>query len=433
MAVLAPGGADELPRAFLVVFLVGLVVFWLGIRSIGAIFYKSPWTIAALGLALTLRHRIPRTGANTLEGYLHPRMIAFALGLLALSSIVGRRPLNALVFLALSGLLHPTTTAWFTIWAAALALMTLEENRKSLLMLAIAGIAGVGWLLIRGALAGRFAVMDAEWISVLASKDYIFPTDWSAGTWIMHLLTVAVITGTYVFRRRAARLVPGETGLVAGCLALLVTFLVSLPFIGARVALAVQLQTSRIFWMLDFTATVYLVWFLCEMTPPPREAPATGHKRARWAALALGLIALTRGLWVTFVEHPERAVIEIGLPADDWNDALRWLASTPADRHVLADPGHAWRYGTSVRVGAVHDVYQEEVKDSAMALYSRAVALRVLQRIRDADDFAHMPADAMVSLGQKYDLDYFVTDRSMPLPIAYKNSRFTVYALKGQR
>lgn len=39
---------------------------------------------ALLGL-LTLRHRIAKTGANTLEGYMHPRQLAFGVGVLALT------------------------------------------------------------------------------------------------------------------------------------------------------------------------------------------------------------------------------------------------------------------------------------------------------------------------------------------------------------
>ena len=59
---------------------------------------------------------------------------------------------------------------------------------------------------------------------------------------------------------------------------------------------------------------------------------------------------------------------------------MRWLARQPADVHVLADPGHAWKYGTSVRVAAERDVLLEEVKDSALAIYSRDVAVRVVER-----------------------------------------------------
>ena len=66
------------------------------------------------------------------------------------------------------------------------------------------------------------------------------------------------------------------------------------------------------------------------------------------------------------------------LPGDDWTAALVWVADhTPTDAFVLADPGHAWKYGTAVRIGAARDVYLEETKDVAMAMYSQASAARV--------------------------------------------------------
>ena len=55
---------------------------------------------------------------------------------------------------------------------------------------------------------------------------------------------------------------------------------------------------------------------------------------------------------------------------------------------MLADPGHAWKYGTSVRVSAARDVFLEEVKDSALAIYSRDVASRVVERTAAIGDFA---------------------------------------------
>ena len=50
--------------------------------------------------------------------------------------------------------------------------------------------------------------------------------------------------------------------MVIGCLALVAVFFVALVLNALRVALAIQLQPARIFWMLDFTATAYLVWAL---------------------------------------------------------------------------------------------------------------------------------------------------------------------------
>ena len=69
------------------------------------------------------------------------------------------------------------------------------------------------------------------------------------------------------------------------------------------------------------------------------------------------------------VEHPDRALFALHRPASDWDDALRWIRTQPIDAHVLAEPGHAWKYGTSVRVAAERDVFLEEVKDSAVAIY----------------------------------------------------------------
>ena len=46
---------------------------------------------AALGAAFTLRHAIAKTGANTLEGYFHPRQLAFALGLWGVAMFLRRR------------------------------------------------------------------------------------------------------------------------------------------------------------------------------------------------------------------------------------------------------------------------------------------------------------------------------------------------------
>ena len=81
-----------------------------------------------------------------------------------------------------------------------------------------------------------------------------------------------------------------------------------------------------------------------------------------------------------------------------WRDAMDWLRSQPVDVHVLADPGHAWRYGSSVRIAAGRDVFLEEVKDAAIGMYSRDVAMRVLTRTRAIDDFTRSPPNAPVPL-----------------------------------
>jgi hypothetical protein len=180
--------------------------------------------------------------------------------------------------------------------------------------------------------------------------------------------------------------------------------------------------------MLDLTATIYAVW---AMADAGRRMPGEATRNRRAAAVACALIGLAavRGAWVMWVEHPGRPVVQAGLPQDDWQDAMDWLRRQPADTHVLADPSHAWRHATSVRVAAGRDVYLEEMKDAAMAMYSRRVAMRVAERLVAMDDFDGLTPASARALADRFGLDVLVTERVIDLPLAYRNARFSIYRL----
>jgi hypothetical protein len=78
------------------------------------------------------------------------------------------------------------------------------------------------------------------------------------------------------------------------------------------------------------------------------------------------------------VERPERPLVELGLTPSPWHLAMTWIRSQPVAVHVLADPGHAWKYGTSLRVSGRRDVFLEDVKDSAIAIRT----MMTLRRLR---------------------------------------------------
>jgi hypothetical protein len=75
-------------------------------------------------------------------------------------------------------------------------------------------------------------------------------------------------------------------------------------------------------------------------------------------------------------------------------------------------------------------VLVEEVKDSAIAIYSRDVALRVMERMRAVGDFGQLTAERARDLAARYDLDYLVEETDLPLPVTYRNERFKVYAIR---
>jgi hypothetical protein len=275
--------------------------------------------------------------------------------------------------------------------------------------------------------------MDARWADVAAAKDYVFPTAWPVETWLIHATVVGLVFALHQTRRRAGRAVAGEDGLVAGCLGLVAIFLASLPLVAMGNALAIQLQVSRVLWMADLLASAFVVTELGSWIRGWRGAPsrAGGEGRAAWLAAGLAAAALGRGLHVTIADRPEGPVVQIGVAADAaWQDVLRWAGRTPVGTHFLADPGHAWKYGVSFRVGAARDVYLEEVKDTAMALYSREAAMRVLERIDRLGQFDALTPGSARRLAKIYDLDYLVSERRLALPEVWHNDRFRIYRLQ---
>ena len=65
---------------FLTAHVASLAVLLASVWLIAGRLASHRWTVMACCLAATLRHRITETGANTFEGYYHPRGLAFACG-----------------------------------------------------------------------------------------------------------------------------------------------------------------------------------------------------------------------------------------------------------------------------------------------------------------------------------------------------------------
>jgi hypothetical protein len=398
--------------------LLSLGLVWAALVLIGRSTYFTPWLTVALAAAFTLRHRIPRTSANSFEPYFHPRMLAFSLGALALAAVLRQRFWTSIVLVAVSAVVHVTTAMWFAILiGVAIAIADLRLRRLAAAA-AVAAAAFVAWALVDGPLVASRARMDATWLEAVASKDSLLASQWPAWAWAANLGLLAVLWWAHRRRQAHRAATAADSGIVWGATALVGVFLITLPAVVERFAFPVQLQISRVFWLVDFVALIYAIG-------------AIRRRRVAIAAAALLLIAsVSRGVYVMTVEHPERELFAIHLQASAWERAMAWIRQQPVDAHVLADPGHAWRYGTSVRVSAERDVLLEDVKDSAVAIYSRDVALRYLDRTRAIGDFNGLTADAARQLASRYDLDYLVTENDLPLPASYQNEQFKIYTLK---
>ena len=422
MAAVMRGSGISLEALFLTGYLVSLALIWGGLVLIGRRVYRSDWTVLALAAAFTLRHRIPETSANSFEPYFHPRMLAFGFGILAVAAVLRRRDWAAVALVGVAAIVHITTGMWFAV-LVGVALAVLDAGMRRL---AVAGggiaIALTLWALVTGRLTPVLAPMDDLWLQAVASKDSLFATQWPLWAWGANLALLAVIWGAQLWRVRRGAATDEDAALVWGATALVAVFLLTLPLVAARATLPVQLQISRVFWLVDFIATVYLLSF-ADAAPPGV---------LRGIAVALVVVSVARGTYVMLVERSERALFAVTVPDSPWEDAMRWVARQPLGLHVFADPGHAWKYGTSERVTGGRDVLLEEVKDSALAIYSRDVAARVVERTAAIGDFGTLTADRARALARRYDLDVLVTEADLPLPLLYRNERFHIYAINNQ-
>ncbi len=413
----------SVPALFAALYACTLVLLALAAASIGRVYFRTRWALLAFLAVLTLKHSIMKTGTNTLEGYFHPRQVTFALGAWALACFLRGRLAAAVILVFAGGLLHPTTAMWFALW---LGLAAVVADRR-LIPAAAAGAAAVVlagvWALTAGPLAGRLHAMDPEWLATLAAKDYLFPLAWPIDAWLVNMAYPAVIV--WLFRRRAAAGLTHarEGAVVAGALALLAAFLVSLPFNAANVQIALQLQPARIFWMLDFLASIYVVWALV-------EGVGGSAKRARIATAALCLLPVVRGAYVATVAFPDRPMFSVGVRDNDWGRVMAWARSSPPDSQWLADPLHALLYGTSVRVAGERDVFVEAAKDQAIGMYDRGVAIRTRDRVAAIGDFHALTAERARQLASAYGIDFLVTDERLDLPVAFQSGALRVYRLR---
>ena len=422
MAAVARGAGLPLDMLFLGSYLAALGVIWTALVLIGRHVYDSHWAIAALGAAFTMRHRIPRTSANSFEPYFHPRLLAFGLGALAVAAVLQRRAWLAVALVVTGAVIHVTTALWFAVLiGVALAVREPRLRRSAVVGTAVAATTLL-WAVTLGPLQEALVIMDDVWLQAVASKDSLFATDWPVWAWAANLGLLALLWWAHSTRVRRQEATAEDTALVWGASALVALFLVTLPFVAAGFSLAVQFQISRIFWLVDFLALVYVIGAV--------SGPRASTTRAAVVACALLALSLGRGTYVIVVEHPERSLFEVHLPDAPWDDAMRWMARQPSDVHVLADPGHAWKYGTSVRVSAGRDVFLEEVKDSALAIYSHDVAVRFVERAPLVEDFPSLTVERARALAGRYDLDYLVTEANLALPVVYRNAQFGIYSLR---
>ena len=83
-----------------------------------------------------------------------------------------------------------------------------------------------------------------------------------------------------------------------------------------------------------------------------------------------------------------------------------------------------------MRVAGERDVLVEAVKDAAIGMYERDVAIRTRDHLTELADFDAMTPERARALAARHGLDYLVTERTLDLPVAFSSGTVRIYRLR---
>ena len=162
-------------------------------------------------------------------------MLGFAFGAVAIAAILRRAPWTAGALVAVSLVIYPSTGLWFAVLVGVAIVYT--EVRSRPFAVAVSALAATigAWMTIAGPLPAVRTTMDPLWLQAVSTKDSLFPTMWPLWAWVANFAFLGVLLWAHRLRRKHAS--REDTGLVLGAVALVVMFVVTLPFVTAGVSL----------------------------------------------------------------------------------------------------------------------------------------------------------------------------------------------------
>ena len=277
-------------------------------------------------------------------------MLAFGVGVLAIAAVLHRRRWLAVLLVAAAAAVHVTTGLWFAISSAS-ALVVLEPALAAPAPLPVRGGRRCGR---RVGAAGRTAArrlttMDAVWLQAVATKDSLFAIEWPLWAWASNLGLLGVLWAAHRRRRAAAGRAAPRSARSSGApprssrcsWSRCRSWPPRVALAGAAADLARVLagRLRRHASYLRRRAGRHAPW------------PARLGRAVRWPSCLIAL-ATGRGAYIMSSSIPTRRCSRSTCRRRRGRTRCAGWRAQPLDAHVLADPGHAWKYGTSVRVSA---------------------------------------------------------------------------------
>ena len=321
---------------------------------------RAQWGASAM-VAAMFTLPVAGTALTVADQYLHPRNVATALILIAVSAILAGRRWLAVPLLLVAFLVHPIMAAFAISFCCILSLASLDsvhdwiENRRlrGAEVVAAAASAPLGWI---------FSPPTASWRIALNSKKYFFLFRW---TWYEWLGAIAPIFLFWLLWRFAEKL--GERRMARFALAVFVygVFQQAVAMVVASTPALVRLTPMQ---PMRFLHLIYL--FLALIGGGLLGEYILKSSAWRWALFLLatnaGMFAAQRQLFPgsEHLELPGRPT------ANPWLQAFAWIrVNTPTGAyfavgaHYMAAPGEDYH---SFRALAERSELADANKDAAM-------------------------------------------------------------------
>jgi hypothetical protein len=332
-------------------------ILWASNRIAKRIFAEKPaqWAAVAMVSAM-LTLPVAGTALNIADQHLHPRNLATALILLAVSRILDGKRLHAVFLLLVAFLLHPIMAALGLSFCLFLGLAVSQPVPRRVRPRArvLVAAAPLGWM---------FEPANPAWKQALDTRGYYFLYQWQWYEWLGALAPLFLFWLLWRLARKH-----GETRLAQLAFAIFAygTFhqLVAIAILTPQsLARLTPLQPMRylqlIYVFLALIAGGLLGRFLLQA------------KVWRWAVYLLVINSSMFAVQSEFIDEGAHLELPWTETANPWLQAFNWVrANTPVDAyfaldpHYLAAPGEGYR---SFRALAERSQLSDAVKDPAVA------------------------------------------------------------------
>ena len=363
---------------------------------------RAHWAgVAMVSSMLTLP--VAGTALNLADQHLHPRNLATALILLAVSRSLDKRSWQAAALLLVAALLHPIMAALgislccFLTLALSQRLQGLLRSRRASLV----AVVPLGWI---------FEPPSASWRQALATRRYYFLFRW---TWYEWLGAIAPLVLFWLLRKWAQR--RGD--------ALLARFALAVVMYGVfqqAVAMVIDGLPGLIrITPLQPMRFLHLVYFFLALIAGCFAGKyLLGASAWRWAAyllvINLGMFAGQRAMFGSspHLEIPGRE------PANPWLQAFAWIRqNTPLDAYFAMDPDYLASPGEdfhSFRALAERSQLADAIKDAAVVTQVPELGPAWRQQVAAAQGWSHFQVADFRRLRTQFGVDWVLV--SYPAP-----------------